>query len=206
VVGGDTALYELLIRRYNPYLYKIGRSYHYDHHDTEDLMQESFINAYLALRNFENRASFKTWLTRIMLNNCHSKKKKLSYQKEIAADIVSINSTPMFHPDRNTEKLIVSKELGAILESVLLRLDEDYRIVFTLRELNGLNVAETAEALNITENNVKVRLSRAKQMLRNEIEKIYSPDEIFEFNLVYCDKIVARVMAEITGSRISVVP
>ena len=73
----------------------------------------------------------------------------------------------------------------------------NYRIVFTLREINGLNVAETADSLNITEANVKVRLSRAKMMLRKEVEKSYSAEEIFEFNLIYCDAMVENVMNKI---------
>ena len=74
---GETALYEIIIRRYNPYLYKTGRSYGYNHQDTEDLMQETFINAYTNLKKFENRSSFKTWVTRIMLNNCFQKKEEI---------------------------------------------------------------------------------------------------------------------------------
>jgi hypothetical protein len=70
-------------------------------------------------------------------------------------------------------------------------------MIFTLRELTGLSVADTSEVLNITVSNVKVRLNRAKTMLRKEIEKIYSPEEIFEFNLIYCDKIVNGVMKKI---------
>lgn len=76
----------------------------------------------------------------------------------------------------------------------------DYRLVFTLREVNGLNVAETADALNISETNVKVRLNRAKTMLRKEVEKSYSAEDIFEFNLVYCDAMVQRVINKIKES------
>src|SRR3954464_7454304 len=83
ILLGETQLYEILIRRYNPFLYRIGRSYGYNHHDTEDLMQESFVNAYFALPKFENRSTFKTWLTRIMLNSCHTKKQKASFKNEI---------------------------------------------------------------------------------------------------------------------------
>ncbi len=64
--------------------------------------------------------------------------------------------------------------------------------------MNGLNVSETAKALEISEVNVKVRLNRAKTMLRKEIEKSYSAEEIFEFNLIYCDAIVDHVMQTIT--------
>lgn len=92
---------------------------------------------------------------------------------------------------------MVNNELGNVLERALNRIPEDYRIVFTLRELNGLSVADTTEALDITESNVKVRLNRAKKMLRLEIEKLYSPEEIYEFNLRYCDAMVDRVMKAI---------
>jgi hypothetical protein len=91
----------------------------------------------------------------------------------------------------------VNKELGKVLENAIQSIPEDYRIVFTLRELNGLSVAETSEAIDISESNVKVRLNRAKTMLRSQIEKMYSPEEIFEFNLVYCDKMVSDVMSRI---------
>lgn len=73
----------------------------------------------------------------------------------------------------------------------------DYRLVFTLREMNGMSVNETAKVLGITEINVKVRLNMAKGLLRKEVEKMYSPGEIFAFHLIYCDKIVAKVMERI---------
>jgi RNA polymerase sigma-70 factor (ECF subfamily) len=103
----------------------------------------------------------------------------------------------MFHHSVNTENITVNKELGRVLETAVRKIPDDYRMVFVLRELNGLSVAETAESLGITEGNVKVRLNRAKTMLRSEIEKIYSPEDIFEFNLVYCDSMVHRVMERI---------
>lgn len=70
-------------------------------------------------------------------------------------------------------------------------------MTFSLREITGLNVSETASLLNISEANVKVRLNRAKAMLRNAIEKTYSAGELFEFNLIYCDAIVENVMKKI---------
>ena len=196
--SGDVRLFEILIRRYDPFLYKIGRTYRYNHEDTEDLMQDTYINAYCNLKKFENRATFKTWLTRIMLNVCYQKNHKLSFKNEIISDdIQNDKSNILFHNSTNNEKITVNKELGRVLENAIHEIPEDYRIVFTLRELNGLSVAETSEALDITESNVKVRLNRAKGMLQKEIKKMYSPQEIFEFNLIYCDVMVNRVMAKI---------
>jgi RNA polymerase sigma-70 factor (ECF subfamily) len=198
VIGGEVELYEILIRRYNSFLYRIGRVYRYNHQDTEDLMQETYISAYFSLAKFENRSSFKTWFTRIMLNHCYQRKQKLSFKNEIITDDLQLaKSNVMLHPSMNSEKITANKELGRVLENAIHMIPEDYRLVFTLRELNGLSVAETAESLDISENNVKVRLNRAKTMLRTEIEKMYSPQEIFEFNLVYCDGIVKRVMEKI---------
>jgi RNA polymerase sigma-70 factor (ECF subfamily) len=198
IVEGDVKLFEILIRRYNSFLYRIGRTYRYNHEDTEDLMQDAYVNAYSNLKKFENRSSFKTWFTRIMLNLCYQRRHKLSFKNEISgSDIQNEKSSIMFHHSTNNEKIAVNKELRRVLENAIHEIPEDYRVVFSLRELNGLSVAETAEALDISESNVKVRLNRAKTMLRTEIMQMYSPQEIFEFNLVYCDGMVNRVMEKI---------
>jgi RNA polymerase sigma factor (sigma-70 family) len=199
ILSGEKALFEILIRRNNPILYKTGRSYGYNHEDTQDLMQESFINAYTNLRKFENRSSFKTWITRIMINNCFQKSKKSSYKNEVTSEVIDEKSIPMYsnHIHTDTAKVLLNREFNHLLENSLEQIPLDYRMVFSLRELNGLNVSETAEALSISESNVKVRLNRAKSMLRKEIEKSYSPAEIYDFNLLYCDAIVNRVMHEI---------
>lgn len=198
ILRGETALFEILIRRYNSHLYKTGRSYNYNHEDTQDLMQDTFINAFTSLSKFENRSSFKTWIIKIMLNNCYKKKQKFSFKNEITKEM-NEKSIPMFtngqHND--TAKVVLNRELSFVIEDALQQVPEDYRLVFSLREISGLNVRETAEALNISEANVKTRLNRAKAMLRTEIEKTYRSEDIFEFNLMYCDAMVKRVMDEI---------
>lgn len=199
ILNGEKVLYEVLIRRYNPYLYKVGRSYGFMHEDVEDIMQDTFMKAYQALSKFEERSSFKTWIIRIMLNECYHKAGKKSSQKELSSNSVVDKSTPMFYStsSHNGERIIANRELGSIIENAVMKIPQDYRLVFSLREMNGLSVLETAKVLNITEINVKVRLNRAKAMLRKELEKMYNSEELFEFNLVYCDKIVANVMSRI---------
>lgn len=197
IAAGEKSLYEIIVRRYNPHLYKVGRSYNYNHEDTQDLMQDTFIDAYRNLQQFEGRADFKTWIMRIMLNNCYRKREKLSFKNEISTE-VNDQSTPMFsHRDNDTDKIIMNRELGHIIEEALSRIPFDYRMVFALREINGMNVAETASLLNITEANVKVRLNRSKAMLRDHIEQSYSSRELFEFNLIYCDAMVEKVIKRI---------
>jgi len=160
-------------------------------------MQETFIDAYKSLLQFEGRADFKTWIIRIMMNNCYRKREKASFKNEIMQD-ANEYSTPMFSNKNNDiDKIIQNRELRHIIENALRKIPFDYRMVFSLREITGLNVSETAEMLGISETNVKVRLNRAKTMLRRDIENDYSANELFEFNLIYCDPMVENVMKKI---------
>ena len=73
ILNKETALFELVIRRNNPYLYRIGKMYHFSHEDTQDIMQDSYIEAYTHLSQFEFRSSLKTWLSKIMVHQCYKK-------------------------------------------------------------------------------------------------------------------------------------
>jgi RNA polymerase sigma-70 factor (ECF subfamily) len=198
IVSGEVELFEIIIRRNNSSLYKIGRSYNYSHEDTQDLMQDTYIDAFTNLSKFENRSAFKTWIIKIMLNNCYKKQQKWSSKNIIIAEI-NEKSTPMFSNNQHidTNSSVANRELHLVIENALQQIPIDYRMVFSLREVNGLNVLETADALNISEANVKVRLNRAKTMLRKEVEKSYSAEDIFEFNLIYCDRMVENVMTKL---------
>ena len=195
VLAGEVGMFEILIRRYNAVLYKVGRSYHYAHEDTEDLMQDTFVDAYMNLSSFANRSSFKTWLIRIMLNNCFKKQHRYATTHEVAQEIGE-DAEPLYAGSRETDTVrsVINNELNTLIEQGLSHLPLAYRIVFSLREISGLNVAETAESLGISEANVKVRLNRAKVLLRKELVKTYSAEDIYEFNLIYCDRMVERVL------------
>lgn len=200
IVSGESRLYELLVRRNNLFLYKTGRAYGYNHEDTQDLMQDVYVNAYLNLSKFENRSSFKTWIIKIMLNNCFQRQQKFSFKNELSGTkSIHENSNPMYSSNQHTDtdKAIINRELNHVIEYSLGQIPNDYRMVFSLREISGLNIDETADVLNISKANVKVRHYRAKAMLRKEIEKKYSAEDIFEFNLIYCNQIVNRVMNKI---------
>ena len=110
------------------------------------------------------------------------------------------NAKPMNPVDESTEKKIIAKEFSKVLENCLQQLPLDYRAVFVLRELEGFNVAETAELLNITPVNVRVRLNRAKVMLQKQLESFYSSLDLYDFNLVHCDNIVNAVFARIDNN------
>jgi RNA polymerase sigma-70 factor (ECF subfamily) len=86
VINGNIPAFEVLVRRYSSYLYRIGRSYNYNHQDTEDLMQETFIDAYKNLKKLREGKYFKTWLIRIMINECYRAKHKDASRKEFLID------------------------------------------------------------------------------------------------------------------------
>jgi RNA polymerase sigma factor (sigma-70 family) len=194
ILDGEMALFEVLIRRYNAILYKIARSYDFDHEEAKDLLQETHIAAYQNLKKFEGRASYKTWIAKIMVNKCLYKLSYGSSKYEVSHQIVDENSQPMFSSKKqNTEARVLNNELSNILEKSLEKIPVHYRTVFILREVEGLSIAETAEMLNLTPVNVKVRLNRAKNLLQKELEKYYPKAQLYDFNLIYCDSVVKNV-------------
>jgi RNA polymerase sigma-70 factor (ECF subfamily) len=191
IIAGDTAIFEILIRRYNQALYKIGRMYGFNHQDTEDLMQDTHVSAYMQLAAFENRSSYKTWISRIMINKCIYKLKYGYSRKEISSELKEESTSA----NLQTEQSMLNRELSTVLEKSLDSIPLIYRSVFVLREIEGYSVAETAELTGITGVNVKVRLNRAKSLLQKQLEQFYSSGDIYSFNLIYCDKMVDRVFA-----------
>jgi RNA polymerase sigma factor (sigma-70 family) len=176
VINGNASVFEILIRNYSSSLYKVGRSYGYNHQDVEDLMQETFINAYEHLDKLRNTAYFKTWLTRIMLNECYRKNmKSASLRKNLCDFPVEEGACAdiSFSNYVDEEATAGSKDVSKVIENAIKHIPPNYRRVFSLRELNGMSTYETALALNISEANVKVRLNRAKAMLRREVKKSY---------------------------------
>jgi RNA polymerase sigma-70 factor (ECF subfamily) len=202
ILNGDVALFEILIRRYNPVLYRIARNYSFNHQDAEDLMQDTHVIAYTQLSKFEGRSSYKTWISRIMINKCLYKLKYGYFKNEVPTEQVhEINNQPMYSKgkDNQTDDRLLNRELAVVLEKSIQNIPLNYRTVFVLREIEGFSVAETSDLLQITATNVKVRLNRAKALLQKEIEQIYSRTELYSFNLIYCDAIVDKVFERINS-------
>ena len=193
IIEGDSAIFEILIRRYNQALYRIGKMYGFNHQDTEDLMQDTHVSAYMQLASFENRSSYKTWISRIMINKCIYKLKYGYSRKEISSELKEESNSA----NLQTEQSMLNRELSTMLEKSLDSLPLIYRSVFVLREIEGYSVAETAELTGISGINVKVRLNRAKKKKKKQLEQFYSSGDIYSFNLIHCDKMVNRVFTEL---------
>ncbi len=195
VLAGEPQLYEQLMRRHNARLFRIGMTMLDNDMDAEDAMQTTYINAYTNLDKFRQESSFGTWLTRIMVNECSQLLKKRN--RLVSEDISVLDD---HHPSNaagikeSPVSKVINKELGRALELALLQLPEKYRLVFVMREVEGLNVAATAAALNISTVNVKVRYIRARLMLRGKISDYYKNDLVFPFHLIRCDRVVFYVL------------
>lgn len=200
ILEGETALFGILIRRYNPVLYKIARSYGFNHQDAEDLMQEAHVSAFQGPGLFENRATYKTRVSKIIIHKCLYNR-QYGYFKYETPDIERISeaATPTFAVPNLaiTEKTVRNRELSKALEVSLQQLPVPYRCVFILRAVEGFSVAETAGLPGISPVNVKMRLNRAKVMLQLQLEQLYSAVDLYEFNLEYCDRIMANVFERI---------
>ena len=196
ILRGEKDLYSIIVRRYNQRLYRIGMSIINDDAEVEDAMQVAYINAYENLGKFAFRSSFPTWLTRILINECllrlKKRKKTISMNDENAENVMDQNKDP-----QTPVSVTVNSELRSILNDAISRLPEIYRTVFVMREIENMNVAETKECLNISEVNVKVRLNRAKAMLRDLLSVQYTKDDILQFHLSRCDRMVDVVMKRI---------
>ena len=200
ILQGQVDCFEVLIRRYNSVLYKIARSYGFNHQDAEDLIQDTHVAAYLALAQFEGRSAYKTWISKIMVNKCIYKLRSGYYKHVVLADHdFESDSIPMFTMPAvaQPEKTYMNKELSKVLEQSLQHVPVIYRVIFVLREVEGFSIAETSELLNISPMNVKVRLNRARHQLQHQVELHYSKNELYSFNLIYCDGMVEKVFTKI---------
>ncbi|MBS0030620.1 RNA polymerase sigma factor [Chitinophaga sp. 22321] len=190
ILAGDKAMFGVLIRRYNQRLYRIGMSILENSAETEDAMQNTYLNAYHHLSQFEHRASWETWLTRIMLNQCYELKRKNK------SALTHLPAPDKFIDMNTPARDLANKELSQVLERAIGVLPDKYRLVFVLREVEEMSVRETAEVLEIGESNVKVRLNRAKAMLREHLND-YMKDHVYHFHLTRCDRIVQAVFQQL---------
>ena len=191
ILQGETKLYEELIRRYNQRLYRVARAFLHEDAGVEDVMQEAYLKAFAALSRFQGRALFSTWLTRILINCALSYLRSRRRREEVALD----DRAGTEDPDEMTP--LMKEQIGRLLESAIDTLPARYRVVFVMRELSKMSVSETAESLGITSTNAKVRLHRAKKLLRRELERQMPDISLYSFLGDRCDALTQRVMESV---------
>ena len=179
--SGDLAAFEVLVTRYEKKVYALAWRILRDRHDAEDITQQTFMNAVEHLGGFREEARFSTWLFRIATYAALKviRKRKgldtVSLEAATEPDATGSISRPEFIADwrDSPERLVEGREAGRLIEEALDQLDEKHRLVFLLRDVEGLSVRETAESLKISEANVKVRLLRARLQLRERLTRLF---------------------------------
>jgi len=199
VLAGNTGLFELLMRRYNERVYRAVRSIVRDEREVEDVMQQAYVNAFTHLRQFNGSARFSTWLTRIAVNEALARVRHQGRYDAFDEESSNVEGFTTLNQSENPERQAFAHELRDLLEWAIDRLPGGMREVFVLREVEGLSTLEVAQCLNVSEDVVKTRLSRARATLRRLlIERTgAAAAEAFRFYRPRCDRVVANVLARI---------
>lgn len=194
IKNGEKDLYSVIIQKYNQRLYRIARSIVKEEAELEDILQDTYLKAYVNLSQFRKEAKFSTWLIRILLNNAYATINKSKRYSSSLPEELNEPSDAHESPDFDLN----NKELKAILEGAIDKLPENLRSVYIMREVEHLSVHETSQCLEISEENVKTRLHRAKAILKDELYKRSKGDiELFRFGDQRCEKVMIAVMLQI---------
>ena len=193
VLNGDKEKFRLLIQQCNDPLYKTAIVILKNEADAEDALQTTYLKAYLYLKTFRHESAFLTWVTRILINECRmmlrKKRSTTSLDNEEILEKPSLNETAM--------DSLNNKQISQLLEKAVMDLPEKYRLVYVVREVNELSTEKAAHALGITEDNVKVRLHRAKSLIKENLLQEVNVTELFPFHKTRCNRIADRVMKNV---------
>jgi RNA polymerase sigma-70 factor (ECF subfamily) len=196
VLGGDVALYEIIMRRYNRLLFRLARGVVPDDDEARDVVQAAYVSAYYHLDQFRGPAGFKSWLGRIALNEALGRARRTVPMVAADARVLMLTDDDALEP----ESAAAGRDLLRVLETAIDRLPEEFRQVFVLRGVEQLSILETAEMLAIKPATVKTRFHRARRMLREALHRKLddTTDDAFSLGGRHCDAIVGAVLARIT--------
>ncbi|CAN5923153.1 RNA polymerase sigma factor [soil metagenome] len=194
VCAGEHELFELLMRRHNARVYRAARAILRDEGEAEDVMQDAYVRAYEHLKDFEGRARFSTWLTRIAVHEALARVR--SRRRFESLDVHTEEPSMSTEAGASPEQQASDVEMRALLERAVDALSDDFRAVFVLRVVEGMSGAEVADCLGIGEETVKTRLFRARGRLQEMLVASIEPalPSLYAFHLSRCDRVVAGVM------------
>jgi RNA polymerase sigma-70 factor (ECF subfamily) len=205
ILAGKHQHFELLIRRYNQRLFRIIRIYVRNDNDAEDLMQETYLSCFEHLSKFNRESTFATWITRIAINKAlmhlRERKKVASFFQPVS-DYIHLNN-PFMETSINPEEKMISVETKLQLERLIDALPVKNREVFMLWHFNQMKSVDIAGCLDISEENVRIRLHRARLLLKNRLFPAMYQNALFEFGNERCDVLTHRVMQIIRQVNIS---
>ena len=202
--AGEVDLFEILMRRYDQRLYRTARAILGNDRDVEDVVQDTYLRAYAHLGQFAGRAAFGTWLTRIAVNEAlaRTRERVRSASVERPTRVGGVEATTL-PASTDVEQQVAERELQTMIETAIDALPDPFRVVFMLRDVEQLSIAETAAILNVKKQTIKTRLHRARAFLRKSINARVgaATTAAFPFGFSQCDAMVSRVLMQIMRTR-----
>lgn len=200
----DLAAFEALMRRHNRRLFRVTRGVLRDSDEAQDAVQEAYLRAFTRLETYQPTGKFPAWLTRIALNEALMMRRRSPAgtvsldevgEESLAAEEASASDAP------SADQFVEAAHARALLEHAIDQLPENFRMVFLMRAVEGLDVRETSESLGINPNTVRTRLFRATRLLRGELAQRLRTEsaEVFDFGSERCDAMVAAVLAKLAA-------
>ena len=197
----DEAAIRGIMQANNRRLYRLARGILRNDAEAEDVVQETYVRAFTHLDGFRGDSSLATWLARIAMNEAlgRLRRQRASVDLDTLAPGVleaQIIQFPLSAPSEDPEKSMAQREIQAVVEHAIDDLPEAFRIVFITRVIEGMNVEETAEILGLKPETVKTRLHRARNMLRDNVERKIGPVvmEAFPFAGLRCERLTDAVL------------
>ena len=182
--SGQAEKFHDLVKRYEQKLYNFSLRMCRNPSDAEDMIQDTFLNVFKYLKNFRYETKFKNWLYKVAASTCIKKRRKSKFapDKELSLDEFLPNDEaekPEHVPEWALLPLdkLLNEELSGVINQTILALPKKYRVVIVLRDIEGFSTAETAQILNLSPSNVKVRLHRARLYLRERLKGYFENDQ-----------------------------
>ena len=205
---GHADAFSTLVRRHDRYLYRVARSVLRDDDEAEDVVQQTYLQAFANFVDFRGEASLRTWLTRIALNDALQRRRRqrstveldqLDTARERARSDILLSSLIAATP----EQAAARRQIREILEHAIDNLPTAFRIVLIMRDVEEASVDETANVLAIKPETVRTRLHRARQMLRASLGDQFAAvlKDVFPFERPRCDALVRKLLSKSAAVR-----
>lgn len=182
--SGQIDQFHELVKRYEQKLYNFSLRMCREHQDAEDMVQETFLNVFKYLKDFRYETKFKNWLYKVAASTCIKKRRKSKFAPERELSLEEFRpSDEAEPPDRVPEwalmplDKLLNEELAGAINRGILAIPKKYRMVIVLRDIEGFSTAETAQILNLSPANVKVRLHRARLFLRDKLKGYFENEQ-----------------------------
>jgi RNA polymerase sigma-70 factor (ECF subfamily) len=202
VRAGNLVAFEALMRRHNRRLFRVTRSVLCDGDAAQDAVQETYLRVFTRLDTYQPSGRFGAWITRVALNEALMMRRRLhgdDVSLDDAGDDTAEAREAAMSDEPTADQFVDAAHARVLLERAIDTLPENFRTVFVLRAVEGLDVRETAECLGVNAATVRTRLFRAQRLLRGELSRRLHGEstEIFDFGADRCDRLVAFVLARV---------